>query len=273
VLRHELDEVLSGPAGSAGRLAGTRALVTGASSGIGEAASRLFVHEGARVALVARRQDRLEAIAAELGGPDRALAFPCDVADDRAVARTVAAAWEAFGGVDTLVHSAGISKPTPLPDLTPELWREVIDVNLSGSFYIGREVGLRMREAGGGAIVNVASESAFLGEAAFVAYCASKGGIVALTRALAAELGPTVRVNVICPGTVDTPMLAADLGTLPDPEGARREVERRIPLGRLATADEIAHGILYLAEAGFATGMALNLDGGTTAFLAAFADE
>jgi NAD(P)-dependent dehydrogenase (short-subunit alcohol dehydrogenase family) len=273
VLRHELDEVLSGPAGSAGRLAGTRALVTGASSGIGEAASRLFVHEGARVALVARRQDRLEAIAAELGGPDRALAFPCDVADDRAVARTVAAAWEAFGGVDTLVHSAGISKPTPLPDLTPELWREVIDVNLSGSFYIGREVGLRMREAGGGAIVNVASESAFLGEAAFVAYFASKGGIVALTRALAAELGPTVRVNVICPGTVDTPMLAADLGTLPDPVGARREVERRIPLGRLATPEEIAHGILYLAEARFATGMALNLDGGTTAFLAAFADE
>jgi NAD(P)-dependent dehydrogenase (short-subunit alcohol dehydrogenase family) len=122
-------------------------------------------------------------------------------------------------------------------------------------------------------MVFVSSESAFLGEAAFVAYCASKGGMVALTKALAAELGPTVRVNVICPGTVDTPMVATDLGALPDPDGARREVEQRIPLGRLATVDEIAEGILYLAGATFATGMALNLDGGTTAFLAAFADE
>ena len=130
-----------------------------------------------------------------------------------------------------------------------------------------------MREAGGGSMVLVSSESAFLGEAAFVAYCASKGGMVALTKALAAELSPTVRVNVICPGTVDTPMVAADFADLPDPDGARREVERRIPLGRLATAGEIAHGILYLTEATFATGMALNLDGGTTAFLAPFADE
>jgi NAD(P)-dependent dehydrogenase (short-subunit alcohol dehydrogenase family) len=252
---------------------GKKAVVTGASSGIGEATARLFVREGARVALIARRGERLEALAAELGGPGHALPFPCDVADDRAVAETVASVWDALGGVDVLAHSAGISKPTPLPDLSPELWREVIDVNLSGSFYVGREVGLRMRDAGGGSMVFVSSESAFLGEAAFVAYCASKGGMVALTKALAAELGPTVRVNVICPGTVDTPMVATDLGALPDPEGARREVEQRIPLGRLATVDEIAEGIAYLAGATFATGMALNLDGGTTAFLAAFADE
>jgi NAD(P)-dependent dehydrogenase (short-subunit alcohol dehydrogenase family) len=252
---------------------GKRALVTGASSGIGEATARLFVREGARVALIARRADRLEALATELGGPERALPFPCDVADDRAVAATVAGIWDALGGVDVLAHSAGISKPTPLPDLSPELWREVIDVNLSGSFYVGREIGLRMRDAGGGSMVFVSSESAFLGEAAFVAYCASKGGMVALTKALAAELGPTVRVNVICPGTVDTPMVATDLGALPNPDGARREVEQRIPLGRLATVDEIAEGILYLAGATFATGMALNLDGGTTAFLASFTDE
>jgi NAD(P)-dependent dehydrogenase (short-subunit alcohol dehydrogenase family) len=258
---------------NADRFSGSRVVVTGASSGIGEATARLFVREGARVVLVARRTDRLEELAAELGGPDRALSFPCDVADDRAVAETVAKAWDALGGVDVLAHSAGISKPTPLADLSPELWREVIDVNLSGSFYVGREVGLRMRDAGGGSMVFVSSESAFLGEAAFVAYCASKGGMVALTKALAAELGPTVRVNVICPGTVDTPMVASDLRALPDPEGARRDVEQRIPLGRLATVDEIAEGILYLAGATFATGMALNLDGGTTAFLAPFADK
>jgi NAD(P)-dependent dehydrogenase (short-subunit alcohol dehydrogenase family) len=255
------------------RLEGKPAVVTGASSGIGEATARLFAREGARVGLVARRADRLEELAAELGGPEHALAFPCDVTDDGAVKRTVEAAWDTLGGIDVLAHSAGISKPTPLPDLSPELWREVIDVNLSGSFYVGREVGLRMRGAGGGSMVFVSSESAFLGEAAFVAYCASKGGMVALTKALAAELGPTVRVNVICPGTVDTPMVATDFGALPDPDGARRDVEQRIPLGRLATVDEIAEGILYLAGATFATGMALNLDGGTTAFLAPFADK
>jgi NAD(P)-dependent dehydrogenase (short-subunit alcohol dehydrogenase family) len=265
--------MIDGTSGGDRHMAGQRTLVTGASSGIGEETARLFVQEGARVGLVARRADRLEALAAELGGPDHALPLPCDVTDAAAVARTVDTAWKALGGIDVLVHSAGISKPMPLPDLTPEVWREVIDVNLSGSFYVGREVGLRMREAGGGSMVLVSSESAFLGEAAFVAYCASKGGMVALTKALAAELGPTVRVNAICPGTVDTPMVAADFADLADPEGARREVERRIPLGRLATAGEIAHGILYLAEATFATGMALNLDGGTTAFLAPFADE
>ena len=252
---------------------GMRALVTGASSGIGEAAARLFVEKGVRVALVARRPDRLDALAEELGGPEHAVALPCDVSDDGSVARMVEAAWDELGGIDVLAHSAGISKPTPLPDLSPELWREVIDVNLSGSFYVGREVGLRMRDAGGGSMVFVSSESAFLGEAAFVAYCASKGGMVALTKALAAELGPTVRVNVVCPGTVDTPMVATDFGALPDPEGARREVEQRIPLGRLARPEEIAEGIIYLAGATFATGMALNLDGGTTAFLASFADE
>jgi NAD(P)-dependent dehydrogenase (short-subunit alcohol dehydrogenase family) len=215
----------------------------------------------------------LEALAEELGGSDRAFALSCDVTDPDAVAALAATAWDRLGGVDVLVHSAGISKPTPLGDITPELWHEVIETNLSGCFHVCREVGLRMHAAAGGAIVNVASESAFLGEAAFVAYCASKGGMVALTKALAAELGPAVRVNAVCPGSVDTPMVARDLAGLDDPEGARREVERRIPLGRMATADEVAHAILYLAEATFATGAALNLDGGTTAFLAAFADE
>jgi NAD(P)-dependent dehydrogenase (short-subunit alcohol dehydrogenase family) len=127
-----------------------------------------------------------------------------------------------------------------------------------------------MRDAGGGTIVNVASESSLLGEPMYVAYCASKGGILTLTKALAAELAPTVRVNAVCPGTVETPMLDRDFNSLPDPDWARGATKRRIPLRRFCTPDEVASAILYLAaEATFATGLGLNLDGGTTAVLPA----
>jgi NAD(P)-dependent dehydrogenase (short-subunit alcohol dehydrogenase family) len=253
------------------RLEGKRAIVTGASSGIGEATARAFVREGARVALVARRREPLEALAGELG--EDTFAQPADVSFPDQVAAMVVASTERLGGLDVVVNSAGISKPTPLAEITPELWREVIDVNLSGCFFVCRETGLRMAAAGGGVIVNVASESSLLGESAFVAYCASKGGVLALTRALAAELAPSVRVNAVCAGTVDTPMVRRDLAQLPDPESARKDLERRIPLGRLATAREVAEAILYLAaEATFATGAGLNLDGGTTAILHAFAE-
>ena len=255
-----------------GRLEGARALVTGASSGIGEATARAFAREGvAAMALVARRAEPLAPVAGELR--DAVFALPCDVRDPTAVAGMVDEAWSRLGGIDVVVHSAGISRPMPLTELTPEVWRDVIDTNLSGAFYVCREAGLRMAAGDGGVIVTVSSESALLGEAAFVAYCASKGGLLAMTKALAAELVPKVRVNAVLPGTVDTPMVRRDVDALPDPEGAVRDIERRIPLGRMARPDEVAAAIVFLAAEGtFATGMGLQLDGGTTAFLAAFAD-
>ncbi len=255
------------------RLAGKRALITGASSGIGEAAARAFAREGvASLALVARRAEALDTLATELG--EVAFALPCDVSDDAAVSAMVAEAWERVGEIDVLVHSAGVSNLAVLDELTPAHFRSVIDVNLSGAFYVCREVGLRMHATeSGGSIVTVASDSALLGEAAFVAYCASKGGLVAMTRALAAELLPNVRVNAVLPGAIDTPMVRRDLAELDDPEGAFAEIEARIPLGRLGRADEVADAILFLAAEGtYATGSALSLDGGTTSIIAAFAD-
>jgi NAD(P)-dependent dehydrogenase (short-subunit alcohol dehydrogenase family) len=249
-----------------GRLDGSTALVTGASSGIGLAAARGLVSEGARVVLAARRASRLERVSAELGSGTSWV--ETDVADPEQVARMVDVAEGRLGRIDVLVHSAGVSRPAPLEELTPQRWQEVIAINLSGCYYVCREVGLRMRDRGGGTIVNVASESSLRGEPMYVAYCASKGGVLTLTKALAAELAPTVRVNAVCPGSVDTPMLRDDFASLPDPAGALAATRRRIPLGRFATPEEVAAAIVWLVtDATFATGLGLNLDGGTTAVL------
>lgn len=218
------------------------------------------------MALAARGVERLEQLRDELAGA--AVALPADVSRPEEVATLVDDAARHLGGIDVLVHSAGISRPASLEELSPPRWQEVIDINLSGCFYVCREVGLRMRAAGGGVIVNVASESSLLGEPMYVAYCASKGGVLTLTKALAAELAPTVRVNAVCPGSVDTPMLRDDFGSLLDPDRALEATRRRIPLARFAEPEEVAAAIVWLAtDATFATGLGLNLDGGTTAVL------
>jgi NAD(P)-dependent dehydrogenase (short-subunit alcohol dehydrogenase family) len=247
----------------AGRLAGKRALVTGASSGIGAATARAFVREGASVALLARGEERLKEVAGELG--DAAVTVPADVADPDQVSSAVGTAAERLGGIDIVVNSAGVVDPRSIEDLDPSGWRMVLDVNLSGSFYVAREAGLRMVRDAGGTIINIGSELSVLGMGLYVAYCASKAGVLGLTRALAAELAPKVTVNAVCPGPVDTPMLAAEFQAFPDPQGAHDETIERVPLKRLATPEEVAAGILYLAaDAPYATGTTLELDGGTT---------
>jgi NAD(P)-dependent dehydrogenase (short-subunit alcohol dehydrogenase family) len=246
-------------------LADKGALITGASSGIGAATARELIAQGARVIVAARRAEPLQQLATELGA--NASAMTVDVSDPEQVVALADDAERRLGRIDVLVHSAGVSRPAALEDLTPARWQEVIAINLSGCYYTCREVGLRMRERGGGVIVNVASESSLLGEPMYVAYCASKGGVLTMTKALAAELAPTVRVNAVCPGSVDTPMLRNDFANLPDPEHAYDATLRRVPLGRFATPKEIAEAIAWLAKATFATGLGLNLDGGTTAVL------
>ena len=250
-------------ANGAVRLADKRALITGGSSGIGAATARLFVEHGARVALIARRPEPLNALVAELG--DRAVAIPADVAKPQDVAEAVRAATAALGRIDIVVNSAGVAWPVSLPDLDADGWQAVIDINLSGTFYVSREAGLQMAEAGGGTIINLGSELSVLGMDHYVAYCASKAGVIGLTRALAAELAPDVTVNAVCPGPVDTPMLAAEFEAFGDVQGALDATLERVPLRRLATAEEVAAAILYLAaDASYATGTTLELDGGTT---------
>ena len=244
-------------------IANKKILVTGASSGVGLAAARRYAGEGAKVALLARRADALADLAAELG--DAALPLTTDITDPEAVRSSVASAWDELGGLDLAVHAAGTGMPTPLEDLDPDGWREVIDTNLSGTFFVDREVGLRMLDAGAGSIVNVGSELSVIGMAQYSAYCASKFGVIGLTKALAAELAPTVRVNVVCPGPIDTPMMDAELEWYPDPVATRQEAIERVPLKRFADPAEVVEAITFVGlRAPFATGSVLPLDGGTT---------
>lgn len=246
-----------------GRLAGRCALVTGASSGIGEATARMLAAEGGVVALLARRAGELRRVAGELAG---AVAVPADVSDHRQVIDALDRAEEQIGPVDVLVNCAGVIGPVPLDDLTPQIWDQTLAINLSGAFYLGREAGLRMRRRGGGHIVNVASDLAFTAMPGYVDYCAAKAGLVGLTRGLAVELAPQVLVNAVAPGPVDTPMMDHELAAVSDPGSARDATVRRVPLLRIAEPVEVARAILFLlTEAGYTTGSVLAIDGGVTA--------
>ena len=250
--------------GGGRRLSGKRVLITGASSGVGMAAARHFVADGATVALLARRGDRLERLAEELG--PAAHVFAVDVADPDAVATAVDAADSALGGLDVVINAAGVADAVSLAELDAAAWRRVIDINLSGTFYVARQSALRMRAAGGGVIINIGSDLAHMGVPNFVHYCAAKAGVVGMTKGMAAELAPTVRVNAVCPGPIDTPMMEAQLALSDDPAAAREDAIGKVPLRRFASPEEVVAAIRFLAvDALFATGAVMPLDGGTTA--------
>ncbi len=239
-----------------------RAIITGGSSGIGLATAKKVHAAGGSVALMATRESALHAIVTDLG--ERACAFAVDVSDRLRVDAAVAAAFDALGDVDLVVNAAGVCySPAAIDEMDVANWDKTIGVNLSGVFYVSRAAAIRMAA---GSIVNIGSELSLMGMGLYVDYCASKAGLIGLTRAMAAELAARhIRVNAVCPGPVDTPMMDTELATFPDPIAAREGAIGRVPLKRFASPDEVADAVLFLAEASYATGSILSLDGGTTA--------
>lgn len=226
-----------------------RALVTGGGSGIGAAVAHRLADDGFDVTVADLEPD---AVATDLG----ATALRLDVRDEAQVS-------QAMDGVEVLVNAAGIGSTADAPGTTLEVWEEVFAVNARGTFLCCKHVIPGMRARGGGAIVNIASVAGLVGLKNRAAYSASKGAVIALTRALAIDhVGDGIRVNAVCPGTIDTPWvrrLVDDAGESLDALRARQ------PMGRLGTAEEVADAVVYLASAAFVTGTILTVDGGLTA--------
>ena len=238
---------------------GSAVLITGSSRGIGKATAKEFLASGARVAINGRTEASVAQAIEELGGHKRLVGAPGDVETPAGCEAVVGASIKALGGLDVLVNSAGVFTKTPMAETDEDLWDSLMDINVKGTYFCSRAA-LYALDKSGGSIVNVASEAGLTGYAGLTAYCASKGAIVNLTRSMALELAPNVRVNCICPGVIDTDMARigfADLG----------EEAEFYPLKRIGSATEVAKGIIYLAspDAGFITGSALAIDGGATA--------
>jgi NAD(P)-dependent dehydrogenase (short-subunit alcohol dehydrogenase family) len=239
-----------------GRLVGRRILITGAGSGIGRATAELFAREGAALALLDVNDEAVKSVAAAIA----AHAFPVDVMSEEGVRKAVLAAGVALGGLDGVANVAGLSIHAPIAKMTLSDWNRVVGVNLTGPFLICREALPFLKQNQAATIVNVSSGSALLPvNVPISAYIASKGGLIALSKALAHELGPTIRVNTVCPGAVDTPILPDSLR-----EAARDPARSPYALKRVAEADEIANAILFLTsnESSYVTGSTLAVDGG-----------
>lgn len=244
-------------------LAGKRALVTGAASGIGRAIALAFAAEGARLIIADRRpaEETAGAIRAAGGEAD---CVPTDVADEAAVLRLFEAVAERFGGLDILVNNAGVLIEKPLLETSAADFDRLMAVNLRGVFLVGREaLRLMVGQPPGARVVNVASELAYLGRAHASVYCASKGGVISMTRAWAREFAPAITVNALAPGPTDTAMLTGGSTT---PETLAKEADN--PLGRIGRPDEIAAAAIFLAGPGasFMTGQCVSPNGGAVMF-------
>jgi meso-butanediol dehydrogenase/(S,S)-butanediol dehydrogenase/diacetyl reductase len=248
------------------------AVVTGAATGIGRATSLAFAREGYAVALVGRRAEPLEELAAEIReGGGNTIAAPADVGSPTEAAAAVEAAVEQFGGVDALVNNAGIGDSGPLLEESVERWEETLRINLTGAFLVTKFALPSLIERGG-SVVNVSSVNGVLAGPGWTSYCVSKAGLIMLAKCVANDYGRQgVRANAVCPGWVRTPMGDHDMDAVARAHGSDREeayarAHRQHPLGRAAEPDEIAAVIAFLASpaAAYVTGATVMVDGGTS---------
>ncbi len=243
-----------------------RVLVTGSSRGIGFDIAKMFLDAGARVAIHGSTEQSAGTAMERLGHYEHKVAAPGDIGTVAGCESAVEMAIEAFGGLDILVNNAGVGAGRPIADCDEAMWDAHCDVNLKGLFFCCRAAIPELKKSNGN-IVNIASDAGLMGVPGITVYCGTKGGVVNMSRAMALEIAPDVRVNCVCPGYVDTDMIRVSVKKRADPDAAWQKMVDYAPLKRIASTEEIAHGVLYLAsyEARFITGTFLAIDGGSTA--------
>ena len=253
------------------RLKGKSALVTGAASGIGKATAQRFAEEGCTVVCADKNGDGAQQTAKEINATGaKAFAVTLDVTKADQVGAAIAKAIEQTGGLDIVVNNAGITIVGSVEQMSEAQWDTEMDINVKSIFLMSKAVWSHMKDRKGGGILNTASIAGQIGIAQDAAYCASKAAVFMLTRCMAKDgAGDRIRVNCVCPGFIDTPMIQGYFNDQDDPAAARQFATALHPLGRLGFARDIANGFLYLAsdDAEWVTGTALTVDGGLMAAL------
>ena len=248
------------------RLQGKICIITGGGSGIGRAACLLFAREGGTVVVADKSASAAEQVAASAG--NGAISIEVDVAESASVKTMIETTIGKFGRLDVLVNNAGYGFTGNVVETDEDAWNKLMQVNVNGVFFGCKYAIPEMAKRGGGSIVNTASVVSIVGIRDRAAYCASKGAVAALTRAMALDhVGDNIRVNAVCPGTIDSPYFQEIFAKSPQAAELRRQLESRQAMNRLGQPEEIANGMLFLAsdESSFMTGSLLTIDGGMTA--------
>jgi len=250
------------------KLKGKVALITGGTEGMGYATAEIFLREGAKVAISGRSEEKGAEAGRKLGSKGDVLFIRGDVSMDADAKKMVQETVDRFGRIDIVFNNAGVYLEKVAEATSEAEWDHVIDINLKGTFLVSKHAVSHMKRQGSGVIINNSSDAGLVGNRACAAYCASKGGVTIMTKAMALDYAKdNIRVNCVNPGVIDTPMVAQEVAKASDKVGYERQMHMDHPIGRIGQPEEVAKAVLFLAsdEASFITGAALSVDGGLTA--------